>query len=199
MHVIAVNGSPKRNGNTYQLLKLACDELNAAGVTTEIIHLAPLKLQPCNACFQCAETRDKKCHGVKDDGLNDLLPRVFGADGLLIGSPTWFANVTGHVKNFIDRVGIVNRANDEPLSRLVGAAVVAVRRAGALPVFDAINHFFLINAMIVPGSSYWNLGIGRTPGEVLNDEEGKQTLINLGRNMAWLLGKLAAQDLGTHG
>lgn len=190
MKVVAVNGSPHQKGNTFICLQLVCDELKKEGIETEIIHLAPLKLQPCTACFKCAEKKNGLCVGVKGDGLNDILPKIFAADALLIGSPTWFSNVTGHVKNFIDRVGIVNRYNDHLLARKPGAAVVAVRRAGGIPTFDAINHFFLINQMIVPGSLYWNVGIGRLPGDCLNDDEGVQTFRRLGQNLAWLLQKL---------
>jgi multimeric flavodoxin WrbA len=191
MKVIAFNGSPHKKGNTYDCLKIVCDELEKEGIETEIVHLAPLKLQTCLACRKCSEVQDRKCHGLKDDGLNDILPKLIAADGVLLGSPTWFANVSGHVKNFIDRTGLVTRANGMLLHRKVGAAVVAVRRAGALPVVDAINHYFHINGAVVPGSSYWNLAIGREPGEAVKDEEGVQTFVNLGQNMAWLLKKLA--------
>ena len=129
--------------------------------------------------------------GNQDDGLNEALAKIIEADGILIGSPTWFANVSGHVKNLIDRSGIVARVNDpNPLVRKVGAAVVAVRRAGAVQVFDAINRFFQINGMIMPGTIYWNLGVGREPGDCMKDKEGVATFEDLGRNMAWLLKKL---------
>jgi multimeric flavodoxin WrbA len=188
--VVAFNGSPHKKGNTFLCLNLVCEELQAEGIKTEIIQLAPLKLQPCVACFKCAQKQDGRCHGVKD-GLNDVLPKLWEADGVLLGSPTWFANVSGHAKNFIDRAGIVGRTSKaNPLARKPAAAVVAVRRAGAVPVFDAINHFFLINEMIVPGGSYWNLAIGREPGDCLKDPEGVATFQSLGRNMAWLLKKL---------
>jgi multimeric flavodoxin WrbA len=192
MKVLALNGSPKKKGNTAAMLKVVCDTLKEEGIQTKTIHLAPLKLQPCTACYKCAKTLDRTCPGVKGDGLNDILPDVIAADALLIGSPVWFANVTGHVKNFIDRAGIVTRANGHLLTRKVGAAVVAVRRAGALPAFDAINHFYHINGVIVPGSKYWNLAIGRAPGDCLEDLEGVETMQNLGHNMAWLLKKIHA-------
>ncbi len=192
MKVVAYNGSPKKKGNTASLLKAVCEALKEEGVKTKIVHLAPHKIQPCTACYKCAKARSLKCLGVKGDGLNDLLPELLAADGILLGSPVWFSNVTGHMKNFIDRAGIVARANGHPLTRKVGAAVVAVRRAGGVPTFDAINHFFHINGMIVPGSVYWNIGIGRAPGDCLQDDEGMQTMEHLGRNMAWLLKKLHA-------
>lgn len=190
MKVVALNGSPHKRGNTYDLLNVALGELKTAGVKTELIQLAPLKLQPCTACYKCKKKTDGLCHGVKGDGLNDILPKIWEADGLLLGSPTWIGNVTGHAKNFIDRVTIVARTNGHLLTRKVGAPVVAVRRAGGIPTADAINHFFHINGVIVPGSTYWNVAIGRTPGECLQDKEGIETMTNLGRNMAWLLEKI---------
>jgi multimeric flavodoxin WrbA len=112
------------------------------------------------------------------------------ADGIILGSPTYFSMMTPDMKALIDRTGYVARANKQMFKRKVGAAVVAVRRAGGMPTFDAINHFFLINQMIVPGSSYWNIGIGNKKGEVETDEEGMKTMDDLGRNMAWLIKKL---------
>ncbi len=114
------------------------------------------------------------------------------ADGIILGSPTYFSMMTSEMKALIDRAGFVARGNDDLFQRKVGAAVVAVRRAGGIPTFDAINHFFLISQMIVPGSSYWNVGIGLRPGDVEKDEEGLETMDDLGRNMAWLIKKLKA-------
>ncbi len=189
MKVVALNGSVHKKGNTYDLLNVALGELKSAGIKTELIQLAPLKIQACQACYKCAQKADGLCHGVKDDGLNEILPKIWEADGLLLGSPTWFSNVTGHMKNFIDRVGIVARVNGHLLTRKIGAPVVAVRRAGGIVVVDAINHFFFIQGMIVPGSVYWNVGIGREPGQCMQDDEGVETITLLGRNMAWLLKK----------
>ncbi len=190
MKIVAFNGSPRKHGNTHDCLQIVLEVMKSEGFKTELVQLEPLKIQPCNACFKCAKALDRHCHGVKDDGLNEALDKMVEASGILIGSPTWFGNVSGHVKNLIDRAGMVSLQNSRILQRKAGAAVVAVRRAGAVPVFDAINRFFFINGMIVPGSSYWNLGVGRDPGECRNDQEGVQTFINLGRNMAWLLKKI---------
>jgi multimeric flavodoxin WrbA len=112
------------------------------------------------------------------------------ADGIILGSPTYFSMMSPEMKALIDRAGFVARANSDLFKRKVGAAVVAVRRAGGIPTFDAINHFFLITQMIIPGSSYWNVGIGLNKGDVEKDEEGMQTMEDLGRNMAWLIKKL---------
>jgi multimeric flavodoxin WrbA len=113
-----------------------------------------------------------------------------GADGIILGSPTYFSDVTPEMKALIDRTGFVSRANDFLFKRKVGAAIVAVRRAGATHVFDTLNHFFLCAQMIVPGSIYWNIGVGREKGEVEKDTEGIQTMKILGQNMAWLLKNL---------
>jgi multimeric flavodoxin WrbA len=139
--------------------------------------------------MKCFENKDQRC-SVKDDITNDCIGKMLDADGIILGSPTYFANVSTEMKALIDRAGMVSRANGDMLARKVGAAVVAVRRAGAIHVFNSINHFFFIGQMIVPGSSYWNLGMGRQKGEVESDEEGIQTMKVLGINMAWLLKKL---------
>jgi multimeric flavodoxin WrbA len=137
------------------------------------------------------EKKDGRCHGYKkDDIVNEYIKKMVKADGIIIGSPTYFSNVSTEAKALIDRSGFVSRMSGNLLRRKVGAAVVAARRAGALPVYSAINYFFLINEMIVPGSSYWNLGYGLKPGEVEKDEEGIKTMRDLGVNMAWLLKKL---------
>jgi multimeric flavodoxin WrbA len=128
---------------------------------------------------------------VVDDCVNECIDLMLESDGIILGSPTYFSNVTAEMKALIDRAGLVAKVNDDMLKRKAGAAVVAVRRAGSLHVFNSINHFFLINQMIVPGSSYWNIAIGRDPGEVKSDEEGVRTMTALGENMAFLLEKLS--------
>jgi multimeric flavodoxin WrbA len=163
--------------------------LETEGIETELIQLSGSKIHGCIACMKCFENKDKRC-SVKDDIINDCIGKMLDADGIILGSPTYFANVSTEMKALIDRAGMVSRANGDMLARKVGAAVVAVRRAGAIHVFNSINHFFFIGQMIVPGSSYWNLGMGRQKGEVESDEEGIQTMKVLGINMAWLLKKL---------
>jgi len=192
MKVVAINGSPHLKGNTYDMMQLAIKELKAEGISVSFHQLAPMKLQPCIACYKCAKAKDLHCHGGKEEKFNDLLDEIFAADGLIIGSPTWFGNVSGHVKNLIDRAGLVARMNGNSMKRKVGAAVVAVRRGGGVPAFEAINRFFMINEMVIPCSSYWNIAYGREGGECLKDEEGTATMTNLGQNMAWLLKKLSA-------
>jgi len=189
MKVVAFNGSSRKNGNTGILLKTVMAELEAAGIETELVDLAGKNLQGCIACTKCFKNKDKRCGGPKDE-LNDYLAKMIAADGILLGTPTYFADVSANMKALIERTGMVSRANGDLLQRKVGAGVVAVRRAGAIHAFNSLNFFFFIGQMIVPGSSYWNLGIGREPGEVENDKEGMDTMHTLGRNMAWLLTKL---------
>lgn len=190
MKVIAFNGSARKDGNTAILISCALEELAKAGIETELVQLAGCAVRGCTACMRCFETKDRRC-AIADDIVNDCIQKMLASDGIILGSPTYFADVTAELKALIDRAGFVARANDSMFRRKAGAAVVAVRRAGAIHAFDTINHFFFINEMIVPGSSYWNIGIGRGIGEVTADEEGLQTMRVLGQNMAWLLKKIA--------
>ncbi len=189
MKVVAFNGSARKGGNTEALINIVFEELQKEGIETELISLAGKNLSGCIACYKCWKEKDRKCHGV-DDELNEYIEKMLEAEGIILGSPTYFADLTANMKAFIERVGMVARANEDMLKRKVGASVVAVRRGGATHVFSSLNYFFLIGQMIVPGSSYWNLGIGRQAGEVLKDEEGIKTMRDLGQNMAWLVKKL---------
>lgn len=189
MKVIAFNGSARKDGNTAILINNVFGELSNAGIATEMVQLSRKKIRGCTACFKCWENKDRRC-AVKGDYINECIEKMIGADGVILGSPTYFADVSAELKALIDRAGMVSRANGDMLRRKVGAAVVAERRAGAIHVFDTINHFFLISQMIVPGSLYWNIGIGREKGDVEKDEEGLLTMKVLGENMAWLLKKL---------
>lgn len=189
MKVVAFNGSPRKGGNTDQSLQVVLGELQKEGIETELIQLGGKNIRGCIACYKCFENKDKEC-SIKSDDLNNYFNKMIEADGIIIGSPVYFSNVTSEVKALIDRAGLVARANDNLLKRKVGASVIAVRRAGATFAFSAINFFFLIQEMIVPGSIYWNLAIGREPGEIQKDEEGIKTFKALGQNMAWLLKKI---------
>lgn len=188
MKVIAFNGSPRKRGNTYHAITIVFEELKKKGIKTELIQLGGTDIKACKACFACFKNKNNRC--IQNDGLNAFIEKMRGAEGIIIGSPTYFSNVSSEVKAFIDRAGLVARANDHLFKRKVGAAVVAVRRAGATHVYSSINYFFGISHMIIPGSSYWNLGIGLKPGDILKDEEGITTFRDLGQNMAWLLKKL---------
>jgi multimeric flavodoxin WrbA len=190
MKVLAINGSARLNGNTAIMLNTALAEIAAAGIETELVQLGPKGLQGCIACYKCFENKDKRC-AVEDDKMNKYIEKMLAADGILLGSPTYFADVTTNMKSLMDRSGMVSRANGDMFSRKAGAAVVTARRGGAIHTFDTLNHFFFIGQMVVPGSSYWNMGYGREPGQVTGDEEALATMRTLGQNMAWLLKKIA--------
>ena len=189
MKVVAFNGSARKNSNTATLVNYALDELKKEGIETELIQLAGKEIRGCSACYKCFENKNKRC-AVDNDVVNDCIEKMIKADGIILASPTYFADVSAELKALIERAGFVSKANGDPYKRKVGAAVVAVRRAGSIHAFDSINHFFLIGQMIVPGSLYWNMGIGRDKGEVETDEEGIQIMKNLGQNMAWLLKRI---------
>jgi multimeric flavodoxin WrbA len=191
VRVVAFNGSARKDGNTAILLNLVLDEMKKEGIGTELVQLAGKPIQGCIACYKCFSNKDAKC-AVDTDFVNEAIAKMHEADGILLGSPTYFANVTASIKALIERSGMVARANGDMFKHKVGAGVVVARRAGAIHVFSSINYFFLIGQMIIPGSSYWNVASGREPGEVMNDTEGIQTMKNLGQNMAWLLKKIHA-------
>lgn len=193
MKLLAITGSARKDGNTADLAKIVFGEVEKEGVETELVDLAGKNLKGCMACYKCFENKDKSCI-IKDDEVNELIKKMDEADAVIIGSPTYFANVSTNIKALIDRAGLVGIANGYLYKRKIGAAVVAVRRAGSVNVFDAINKFFFINQMIVPGSVYWNLGIGLKPGEVNGDEEGVRTMKTLGQNMAWLMNKIGSKE-----
>ena len=189
MKVVAFSGSARKGGNTAILLRYVLKELEDEGIETELIEMSGAKIHGCLACRECSKRKDRRCGQTNDMG-NAYIAKMEEADGILLGSPTYVADVSPEIKALMDRACLVSKANDGLFRRKVGAAVVAVRRAGAIHAFDALNHFFMINEMIVPGSSYWNIGIGLQPGDVEKDEEGIRTMKTLGRNMAWLLKKL---------
>jgi len=191
MKVVAINGSARRGGNTAILLGYVLGELAKEGIETELVELAGATIHGCLACRKCSTRKDGRCSQTGDMG-NVCIDKMAAADGILLGSPTYVTDVSPEIKALIDRACLVARANGGMFRRKVGAAVVAVRRAGAMHAFDSLNHFFLINEMIIPCSSYWNIGIGREPGDVERDEEGIQTMKTLGQNMAWLLKRVGA-------
>ncbi|WMW21182.1 flavodoxin family protein [Methanolobus mangrovi] len=192
MKVIAINGSPRKEGNTASLLKELTSKLEAEGIETETIHIGGKKVHGCTACMTCFEKKNGLCV-FDDDGINECITKMKDADGIVIGSPTYFADVNTETKALIDRAGFVSIASGGLFSRKVGAAVIAVRRAGAVHAYDSINHLFGITNMITVGSSYWNLGVGLNPGDVNEDAEGMQTMGNLALNMAWLLKKINSE------
>jgi multimeric flavodoxin WrbA len=188
--VLGISGSARKGGNTAQLIEAVFAPLREAGIECELIELAGKDVRGCTACQKCAEMHDRQCHGRRDF-VNELLPKIWEADGIILGSPTYFADLTPELKALIDRTGYVAMRNGALLTRKVGAAVVAVRRGGGIHVFDSINHLFAISQMVTVGSTYWNLGYGREKGEVQGDAEAMRNMENLGQNMAWLLGRIA--------
>jgi multimeric flavodoxin WrbA len=191
MKVIAFNASARKDGNTAILIRQVFKELESEGIKTELIQFAGQKIQGCVACGKCFITKDNRCV-ITDDLMNHYIAKMIQADGIIIGSPTYFADCTAGAKALIERAGMVGRANGNLFKRKVGAAVVAVRRAGAIHAFDTINHFFSIEEMIIASSVYWNIGVGREIEEVKKDEEGLNTMSILGKNMAWLIKKVCA-------
>ena len=185
MKALAINGSPRPGGNTETLLKKVLAPLEAAGWSTEYLRIGGKPVRGCMACMKCGEKRNGRCV-IEGDAVNDCLEKMFAADAIILGSPTYFSDVTAEMKALIDRAGFVALANGGAFSGKIGAAVVAVRRGGATHVFDTINHMFLISSMIVPGSIYWNLGVGCDKGQVLEDEEAMRNMSHLGQTIAWL-------------
>ena len=190
MKVVAFNGSARKGGNTSMLVNYVFEALQQEGITTELVELSGKHPHGCIACYKCFEAKDKRC-AVERDCMNECIEKMVEADGIILASPTYFADVSSEMKALIDRAGMVSRANGDMLKRKVGAAVVARRRGGAIHAFDTMNHFYTIGQMIIVGSNYWNVGVGRDKGEVAADEEGVLTMRTLGQNMAWLLKKIS--------
>ena len=189
MKVVAFNGSARKSGNTASMIKVVFEELEKEGIETELVEFGKDPIKGCDACRRCFKEKNRKC-AVEDDIVNDCLEKMLEADGIILGSPVYFADVSANMKAFIERVGYVARANDDMLRLKPGASVVAVRRGGAVHTYDSMNHLFGICQMITVGSRYWNLGRAREKGDFDSDEEGIETMRILGQNMAWLLRKL---------
>lgn len=189
MKVVGLNGSARKDGNTAILMNAVFEELHREGIETELIQMAGKPVQGCIACAKCFKNRNRRC-SVDKDMLNDIIAAMEPAEGILLGSPTYFADASSGMRAFIERCGFVGRANDYMFKGKAGASVTAVRRAGAIPAFSSMNLFLHYMQMFMPGADYWSLGIGMVPGDVLKDEEGMQTMKSLGQNMAYLLKKL---------
>ncbi len=187
MKVLAVNTSPRTDGNTFHMLKTVLEVCEKADCETEIYQAGGKPVTGCLACGGCSRHK-----GVctSDDWINELYPKMLEAQAIIIGSPTYFADVSSECKAIIDRCGFMACSDSKAFSRKIGAAVSAVRRAGSIHTLNSIQNFFLMNDMIVPGSTYWNLGIALGKGEFVNDTEGVRTMKRLGENIVWLLGKI---------
>lgn len=186
MKVLAINGSPHKEGNTYHALKLVCDELEDQGIETEILRIGHMRIAGCVGCNTCLKKRDEECV-FKDDVVNEAIQKMKYADGILLGSPVHYASMGGNMKSFLDRAFYVIGVNGGLLRHKVGASVVAVRRSGGLPTFNELNNFLNYSEMMIPSSNYWNVIHGLTPGQALEDREGIQIMKVLGRNMAYLM------------
>ena len=189
MKVVGINGSARKDGNTAILVRQVFSVLEKEGIQTELVQLAGKPVRGCDACYRCGKEQNRRC-AVEDDIVNECIGKMDEADGIILASPTYFADVSSGMKALMDRAGFVAMANGGMFRRKVGAAVVAVRRGGAIHAFDTMNHFFFIAEMVVPGSSYWNVGIGLDRGDVERDEEGIRTMQVLGENMAWVMKRL---------
>jgi multimeric flavodoxin WrbA len=188
MKVVAFNGSPRKDGNTFILINHVFRELEKEGVETELVQLSGREIHGCIACYKCFENKDQHC-SVKNDIANECIEKMIKAEGIILGSPVYFTDVTAEMKALIDRAGFVSMANGGMYKNKVGAIVVAARRSGAIHTLDTMSHFFLAGQMIIIGRG---IGLGRDKGEVEKDEEGIQAVKALGQRMAWLLKKLYA-------
>lgn len=186
MKVVAFNGSPNKQGNTWQALTMVTAELEREGIGTEIVHVGNKTIRGCAACFQCAKNKNEQCVQSGDD-VNEWIQKMKQADGIILASPVHFSGVGGVMKSFLDRAFLVTGVNDGMLRHKVGAAVVAVRRSGGVPTFDQLNKYLTYCEMLLPTSNYWNVIHGAAPGEVAQDLEGMQIMRVLGKNMAWLM------------
>ena len=184
MKVLLINGSPHERGCTFTALGEVADALEKNGIETEIVHIGVKPVAGCIACGKCVAMG--KC--VFDDGVNTLLARINEYDGIVVGSPVYYAGPTGQICAFLDRLFYASRGR---MAGKVGAAVVSCRRGGASAAFDRLNKYFTISNMTVAGSQYWNQVHGSKPDDVKKDEEGLQTMRTLGRNIAALVKSLA--------
>ncbi|NCB01497.1 MAG: flavodoxin family protein [Spirochaetia bacterium] len=188
MKVIAFNGSPRKEGNTFLAIQFVAKKLEEQGIEVEIVHVGNKNISGCLACGKCREHKDEKC--VIQDEVNDWIKKMKSADGIILGSPTHFSGISGNMKSFLDRAFYVSSGNGNLFRNKIGAAVVAVRRSGGVVVFNQLNNYLSYSEMVLPTSNYWNVIHGRAPGEALEDKEGVQIMEILGKNMATLLKQL---------
>ncbi|HKL11374.1 MAG TPA: flavodoxin family protein [Clostridia bacterium] len=186
MKVVAINGSPHKEGNTYHALGMVADELEKEGIETEIIHVGNRVIRGCTACGLCGKNKDEKCV-FGQDGVNECVQKMKDADGILLGSPVHYSAIAGTMKSFLDRAFYVASKNEGLFRHKVGASVVAVRRSGGIPTFNQLNNYLNYAEMVIPTSNYWNVIHGTASGDALKDEEGSQIMRVLGKNMAWTM------------
>lgn len=194
MKVVAFNGSPKKEGNTYHAIKTVAAELEKEGIEVKIVHVGNKVIRGCLACNGCSRNKNERC--VIDDEVNEWVQKMKEADGIILGSPVHYAGIPGTMKSFLDRAFYVASSNNSLFRHKVGAGVVAVRRTGGIAVFQQLNNFINYSEMVVPTSNYWNIAHGTAPGEVTQDDEGMQIMRVLGKNMAWVMKSLdASKDI----
>lgn len=189
MKVIGINGSPRSEGNTSIIIGEIFKELEKHGIETELVQLGGSAIRGCTACGACFKSKNGLC-AMQGDVINDIIQKAADADGIILGSPVYFADVTPEMKAFIERAGMVASANGNLFKHKPGAAVMAVRRGGAVQAFDTMNHFLHYMQMYLVGASYWNMVYGKEIGEVEKDNEGMENMRVIGENMAWLLKKI---------
>jgi multimeric flavodoxin WrbA len=186
MKVVGFNGSPRKDGNTGILIRRVFHELEKEGIETELVQLSHKRIHGCVACYKCFENKDQRC-AVNDDAANEYIEKMTLAQGIVLGSPVYFMDVTPEMKALIDRAGFVSRSNGGMFRNRVGSLVAAVRRAGAVHTIDTMSHFFLSMEMCIVGRA---IGMGADKGDVEKDGEGMLQVDALGQRMAWLLKKL---------
>ena len=191
MKVLAINSSPRHEGNTSRLLGHVLAGLEKEGIETELVQIGGSVIRGCTVCNLCTSRKDGRC-SIDNDPVNSIIGKMRESDGIIFGSPVYFSDITPELKALIDRSGRVSRAAGFLLRRKVGAGVLAVRRGGEIHALDTIHHFMHISQMIVPGATYWNFGVGRDAGDVENDEEGIVNMASIAENMAWLIKKINA-------
>lgn len=191
MKVVGINGSPRKDGNTAIILHTVFAALERHGIQTELLQMAGASVRGCMACYACFNTKNRQCV-IQQDDVNAYIAKMAEADGIILGSPVYFTDVTAEMKAFVDRVGLVSMANGYLFKHKAGAAVMAARRGGATHALDTMYHFLHYNQMFTVGATYWNMAFGREIGEVEQDAEGMENMRVLGENMAWLLKKIHA-------
>lgn len=193
--VLLVSGSPKAEGNTAQLINECAKVIREGGVEAEVVSFSDMKIESCTACGKCSETGECSL----EDGLNEVIDKLRTSQGFIVGSPVYFGTARGDVMAALQRIGYVSRMSNQFLSGKVGGAVAVARRGGQTFTLQEMLMFFLINDMIVPGSTYWNMVFGRLPGEVWKDKEGIETIRHFAANVANLIRKLYGDKEATPG
>jgi multimeric flavodoxin WrbA len=189
MRAIAVCGSPRKDGNTEVLLRRCLDGLGSRGIEGELVTLRGKTIEPCRACGVCAQRKDGTC-GIVGDDFPPVFEAMRAADIIVVGSPVYFGSATPNLMALLDRAGYVSRQNGGFFTRKLGGPIAVARRAGHNFTFAQLLYWYMINDMVVPGSSYWNVALAREPGEVANDREGLATIDRFAENLAWLAGRL---------